>query len=80
MLEQDRPSVLRHAIQAVRKGGTVSVPGVYGGLLDKVPFGAAFGKGITMKMGQTNVHNYMKPFSSESRKARSIPATSSPIA
>ena len=34
---------------------------VYGGLLDKVPFGAAFGKGITMKMGQTNMHNYMKP-------------------
>jgi hypothetical protein len=34
---------------------------VYGGLLDKVPLGAAFGKGITMKMGQTNMHNYMKP-------------------
>jgi threonine dehydrogenase-like Zn-dependent dehydrogenase len=61
LLEQDRPSVLRQAIQAVRKGGTVSIPGVYGGLLDKVPFGAAFGKGITMKMGQTNMHNYMKP-------------------
>src|ERR1700755_2458124 len=61
MLEQDRPGVLRQAIQAVRKGGTVSIPGVYGGLLDKVPFGAAFGKGITMKMGQTNMHNYMKP-------------------
>jgi threonine dehydrogenase-like Zn-dependent dehydrogenase len=52
---------LRQAIQAVRKGGTVSIPGVYGGLLDKVPFGAAFGKGITMNMGQTNMHNYMKP-------------------
>jgi threonine dehydrogenase-like Zn-dependent dehydrogenase len=61
MLETDRPSVLRQAIQAIRKGGTVSIPGVYGGLLDKVPFGAAFGKGITMKMGQTNMHNYMKP-------------------
>jgi threonine dehydrogenase-like Zn-dependent dehydrogenase len=61
MLETDRPSVLRQAIQAVRKGGTVSIPGVYGGLLDKVPFGAAFGKGITMNMGQTNMHNYMKP-------------------
>jgi threonine dehydrogenase-like Zn-dependent dehydrogenase len=61
MLEQDRPSVLRQAIQAVRKGGTVSIPGVYGGLLDKIPFGAAFGKGITMKMGQTNMHNYMQP-------------------
>src|SRR6201982_236454 len=61
MMEQDRPSVLRQAIQSVRKGGTVSIPGVYGGLLDKVPFGAGFGKGITMKMGQTNMHNYMKP-------------------
>jgi threonine dehydrogenase-like Zn-dependent dehydrogenase len=61
MLETDRPIVLRQALQAVRKGGTVSIPGVYGGLLDKVPFGAAFGKGITMKMGQTNMHNYMKP-------------------
>lgn len=61
MLETDRPSVLRQAIQAVRKGGTVSIPGVYGGLLDKVPFGAAFGKGITMKMGQTHMHSYMKP-------------------
>ncbi len=61
LLETDRPIVLRQAIQAVRKGGTLSIPGVYGGLLDKVPFGAAFGKGITMKMGQTNMHNYMKP-------------------
>jgi threonine dehydrogenase-like Zn-dependent dehydrogenase len=61
MLEQDRPIVLRQAIQAIRKGGTLSIPGVYGGLLDKVPFGAAFGKGITMKMGQTHMHRYMKP-------------------
>lgn len=61
MLEQDRPGVLRQAILAVRKGGTLSIPGVYGGLLDKVPFGAAFGKGITMKMGQTHMHKYMKP-------------------
>lgn len=61
MLETDRPGVLRQAIQAVRKGGTLSIPGVYGGLLDKIPFGSAFGKGITMKMGQTNMHTYMKP-------------------
>ena len=61
LLETDRPAVLRQAIQAVRKGGALSIPGVYGGMLDKVPFGAAFGKGITMKMGQTNMHNYMKP-------------------
>ena len=61
MQETDRPSVLRQAILAVRKGGTLSIPGVYGGFLDKVPFGAAFGKGITMKMGQTHMHKYMKP-------------------
>ena len=61
MLETDRPGVLRQAITAVRKGGTLSIPGVYGGFLDKVPFGAAFGKGITMKMGQTHMHRYMKP-------------------
>jgi threonine dehydrogenase-like Zn-dependent dehydrogenase len=60
-LETDRPGVLRQAIMAVRKGGTLSIPGVYGGLLDKVPFGAAFGKGIQMRMGQTHMHKYMKP-------------------
>lgn len=60
-LATDRPHVLREAILACRKGGTVSVPGVYGGLLDKVPFGAAFSKGLTFKMGQTHVHKYLKP-------------------
>src|SRR5438067_1929818 len=57
----DRPNVLRQAIQACRKGGTVSIPGVYGGFVDNVPFGAAFGKGLTFKMGQTHVHNYLQP-------------------
>lgn len=60
-LGTDRPDALRRAIQSCRKGGTVSVPGVYGGLLDKFPFGAAFGKGLTMKMGQTHTQKYMKP-------------------
>lgn len=60
-LGTDRPDALRHAIQACRKGGVVSVPGVYGGFLDKFPFGAAFGKGLTFKMGQTHVQKYMKP-------------------
>ncbi len=59
--QTDRPAALRHAIHACRKGGTVSIPGVYGGLIDKVPMGAAFGKGLTLKMGQTNVHGYMRP-------------------
>lgn len=61
MLATDRPHALRQAIHACRKGGTVSVPGVYGAFLDKFPFGAAFAKGLTFKMGQTHVHKYMKP-------------------
>jgi threonine dehydrogenase-like Zn-dependent dehydrogenase len=56
----DRPHALRQAIHACRKGGTVSVPGVYGAFLDKFPFGAAFAKGLTFKMGQTHVHKYLK--------------------
>jgi threonine dehydrogenase-like Zn-dependent dehydrogenase len=60
-LSFDRPKVLRQAIQACRKGGTVSIPGVYGGFLDKVPFGAAFNKGLTLKMGQTHMQRYMQP-------------------
>jgi threonine dehydrogenase-like Zn-dependent dehydrogenase len=60
-LSFDRPTVLRQAIQACRKGGTVSIPGVYGGFLDKIPFGAAFSKGLTLKMGQTHVHSYLQP-------------------
>jgi threonine dehydrogenase-like Zn-dependent dehydrogenase len=59
-LATDRLHVLRQAIQACRKGGTVSIPGVYGGLLDKVPFGAAFAKGLTLRMGQTHVHRYVR--------------------
>ena len=57
----DRPLVLRQAIQACRKGGTVSVPGVYGGFLDKIPFGAAMNKGLIMRMGQTHMMRYMQP-------------------
>jgi threonine dehydrogenase-like Zn-dependent dehydrogenase len=55
----DRPFALRQCIQSCRKGGTVSVPGVYGGFLDNFPFGAAFGKGLTFRMGQTHMHKYM---------------------
>ena len=60
-LSFDRPHVLRQAILACKPGGYLSIPGVYGGLLDKVPFGAAFGKGLTFKMGQTNMHKYLNP-------------------
>jgi threonine dehydrogenase-like Zn-dependent dehydrogenase len=60
-LGTDRPHVLREAIYNCRKGGTVSVPGVYLGFLDKIPFGAAMNKGLTLKMGQTHVQRYMRP-------------------
>jgi threonine dehydrogenase-like Zn-dependent dehydrogenase len=61
MLETDRPHVLREAIMCCRKGGTISVPGVYIGVLDKIPFGAAMNKGLTFKMGQTHMQRYMEP-------------------
>jgi threonine dehydrogenase-like Zn-dependent dehydrogenase len=60
-LETDRPTALRQVLQACRKGGTVSIPGVYGGMLDKVNLGAAFNKGLTLKLGQTHVHRYLEP-------------------
>ena len=55
----DRLHALRQAINSCRKGGTVSIPGVYGGFLDKFPLGAAFAKGLTLKMGQTHMHKYL---------------------
>jgi threonine dehydrogenase-like Zn-dependent dehydrogenase len=60
-LETDRPHALRQAIQACRKGGVVSIPGVYGGFINKMPIGAAFSKGLTLKMGQTHVQGYLQP-------------------
>jgi threonine dehydrogenase-like Zn-dependent dehydrogenase len=60
-LATDKPHVLRQAINCCRKGGTVSVPGVYIGALDKIPFGVAMAKGLTFKMGQTHVQRYLKP-------------------
>jgi threonine dehydrogenase-like Zn-dependent dehydrogenase len=58
-LETDRPNVLRQAIVACRKGGTISIPGVYTGFVDKIPLGAFMNKGLTMKTGQTHVHRYL---------------------
>jgi threonine dehydrogenase-like Zn-dependent dehydrogenase len=60
-IESDRPTVLRECIQACRKGGTVSVPGVYVGFDDTIPLGAYMNKGLTMKTGQTHMMRYMKP-------------------
>lgn len=61
MLGTDRPHVLREAIMCCRKGGTISVPGVYIGVVDKLPFGAAMNKGLTFRMGQTHVQKYLAP-------------------
>jgi threonine dehydrogenase-like Zn-dependent dehydrogenase len=61
MLETERPHVLREAIMACRNGGTVSVPGVYGGFLDKIPFGSVMSRALTIKTGQTHVQRYMRP-------------------
>ncbi|MCH8686484.1 zinc-dependent alcohol dehydrogenase [Pedomonas mirosovicensis] len=61
MLVTDRPHALRQMVMACRKGGTVSIAGVYGGMMDKMPIGAAFNKGLTFRMGQTHVHKYLRP-------------------
>ncbi|EKS69942.1 MULTISPECIES: zinc-dependent alcohol dehydrogenase [Caballeronia] len=58
MLETDRPHVLREMIYVCRPAGTLSVPGVYGGLIDKIPFGASMNKGLTWRMGQTHVNRW----------------------
>jgi len=60
-LTTDRAHVLREAILCCRKAGTLSVPGVYVGFLDKVPFGALMNKGLTIKAGQTHVQRYTRP-------------------
>ncbi len=60
-METDRPIALRQAIQACRKGGIVSVPGVYGGVADKIPLGAVMNKGLTIRTGQTHMQKYMRP-------------------
>lgn len=60
-LESDRSSALRQLIKACRKGGTLSIPGVYSGFVDKMPMGAVFAKGLTMRTGQTHVHKYVQP-------------------
>jgi threonine dehydrogenase-like Zn-dependent dehydrogenase len=60
-LTTDRAHALRQAIFCCRKGGSLSIPGVYVGLPDKIPFGALMNKGLTVKTGQTHMQRYMKP-------------------
>jgi threonine dehydrogenase-like Zn-dependent dehydrogenase len=60
-METDRPIAFREAIMACRNGGTVSVPGVYGGFLDKMPMGSFMNRSLTFRTGQTHVQRYMRP-------------------
>ncbi len=61
MLATDRAHVVREAIMCCRKAGTISIPGVYVGALDKIPLGAAMNKGLTLRMGQTHMQRYLNP-------------------
>jgi threonine dehydrogenase-like Zn-dependent dehydrogenase len=61
MMETGRPFALREAIMACRNGGTLSIPGVYGGFLDKIPFGSIMNRALTLKTGQTHMQRYMQP-------------------
>lgn len=70
----DRCAALREAIQACRKGGTVSVVGAYNGYGDKIPLGAAFNKALTLRLGQTPVQKYMKPLLEKVRKGQLDPS------
>lgn len=72
--ETGRPIALREAILACRKGGTLSVAGVFGGLLDKIPMGAAFNKSLTFRMGQTHVHRYLRPLLERIEAGDVVPA------
>jgi threonine dehydrogenase-like Zn-dependent dehydrogenase len=58
-MTKDVPVVLRQAIMACRKGGTISIPGVYAAYVNHLPLGAAFNKGLTFKMGQTHVQAFL---------------------
>jgi len=60
-METDRPHALREAIVSCRPGGTISIIGAYGGMVDKFPIGAAVNKSLTFKMGQCHVHRYLRP-------------------
>lgn len=74
MLQADRPQVLREAIVACRNGGTVSVPGVYGGLDDKLPIGSLMNRSVTVKTGQTHVHRYLRPLFERIEKSEIDPS------
>jgi threonine dehydrogenase-like Zn-dependent dehydrogenase len=70
----DKAHALRQCINCCRKGGTVSVVGVYGGIVDKIPMGAAMNKGLTFRMGQTHMMRYMKPLLERIQKGEIDPS------
>ncbi len=74
MAETDRPIALREAMLACRNGGTLSVPGVYGGIVDKLPFGSVMNRSITIKTGQTHVQRYQKPLLERVQKGEIDPS------
>jgi len=74
MQESERPAVIRQTIECCRKGGTVSIAGVYGGASDKIPIGAMMNKGLTIKTGQTHVHRYVPELLEHVRSGRIDPS------
>jgi threonine dehydrogenase-like Zn-dependent dehydrogenase len=74
MQETERPAVIRQCIECVRKPGTVSIPGVYGGASDKLPVGALMNKALTIKTGQTHVHRYVPELLDHIRSGRIDPS------
>ncbi len=72
-LGTDRPAALRQAIMCCRKGGTVSIPGVYS-FVDNMPMGAFINKSLVMKTGQTHVHRYLKPLMDKIQKGEIDPS------
>jgi threonine dehydrogenase-like Zn-dependent dehydrogenase len=73
-LSMDRANVLRQALHSCRKGGTVSVPGVYAGFLDSIPFGLVVAKALTIRSGQTHVQRYLRPLLERIRKGEIDPS------
>jgi threonine dehydrogenase-like Zn-dependent dehydrogenase len=73
-METERPHVIRQMLECCRKGGTVSIAGVYGGLADKIPLGALMNKGLTIKTGQTHVHRYVPELLDHVRHGRIDPS------
>ena len=73
-LESDRPTALREAMLACRNGGVISVPGVYGGFSDKIPFGSVMNRSLTIKTGQTHVQRYMAPLLERIQKGEIDPS------